>query len=89
MPNRSRKTSKPAKRSARPKRDENQMAFDTLQQIMRQSEGTGKNPLAVALGRMGGLKGGRARAEKMSKAERSESASKAAKARWAADRKPA
>ncbi len=63
------------------------MAFDTLQQIIRQSEGTGKNPLAVALGRMGGLKGGKARAEKLTKAQRSESASKAANARW--NKKPA
>ena len=63
------------------------MAFDTLQQIIQQSEGSGKNPLAVALGRLGGLKGGKARAEKLTKAERSESASKAAKARWAAKRK--
>ena len=41
-----------------------------------------KNPAAVALGRLGGLKGGPARAKKMSKEERSESARKAAKARW-------
>ena len=41
-----------------------------------------KNPAAVALGRLGGLKGGPARAKKMSEKERSESASKAAKARW-------
>jgi hypothetical protein len=38
--------------------------------------------LAQALGRLGGLKGGPARAAKMSKAERSKSASDAAKARW-------
>jgi hypothetical protein len=38
--------------------------------------------LAQALGRLGGLKGGPARAAKMSKAERRESASKAARARW-------
>jgi hypothetical protein len=44
-----------------------------------------KNPAAVALGRLGGLKGGRARAGAMTAAERSESASQAAKARW--DRK--
>ncbi len=93
MPNRSRKT-KPepaAKRTAKPqqKRDENQMAFDTLQQIMKQTEGTGKNPLAVALGRLGGLKGGKARAEKLTDAQRSESASMAAKARWEAKRKSA
>ncbi len=58
------------------------MAFDTLQQIIQQSEGTGKNPLAVALGRLGGLKGGKARADKMTDEERSASASNAAKARW-------
>ena len=58
------------------------MAFDALQQIIQRTEGTGKNPLAVALGRLGGLKGGKARAEKLTDVERSESASKAAKARW-------
>jgi hypothetical protein len=42
----------------------------------------GKDPAAVALGRRGGLKGGKARAAKMSKEERSEAARKAAVARW-------
>ncbi|MDQ5820150.1 MAG: hypothetical protein M3540_01780 [Actinomycetota bacterium] len=42
----------------------------------------GKNPAAVELGRRGGLVGGRRRAEKLSAAERSESARKAAQARW-------
>jgi hypothetical protein len=42
----------------------------------------GKNPAAVALGRSGGLKGGKARAAKLTKKQRSESAQKAAKARW-------
>ncbi len=41
-----------------------------------------KNPAAVALGRLGGLKGGKARAEKLSKFERSEIAKRAATARW-------
>jgi hypothetical protein len=41
-----------------------------------------KNPAAVELGRRGGLKGGKARAAKMTPEERSESARKAAKARW-------
>lgn len=41
-----------------------------------------KNPAAVALGRLGGLKGGKARAASLSKKERSEIAKKAAKARW-------
>ena len=38
--------------------------------------------LARKLGRRGGLKGGKTRAAKMTPEERSESASKAAKARW-------
>lgn len=42
-----------------------------------------KNPAAVALGRLGGLKGGKARAEKLSGSKRSEIAKKAAKMRWA------
>jgi hypothetical protein len=41
-----------------------------------------KNPAAVALGRMGGLKGGRARAASLSVARRAEIAAKAAAARW-------
>ncbi len=42
----------------------------------------GKNPAAVALGRLGGRKGGKARAEKLTKEQRSEIAKKAAAARW-------
>jgi hypothetical protein len=41
-----------------------------------------KNPAAVALGRLGGLKGGKARAERLSAKKRKEIAQKAAKARW-------
>ena len=41
-----------------------------------------KNPAAVELGRLGGLKGGKARAKKMTREERSEAARKAALARW-------
>jgi hypothetical protein len=41
-----------------------------------------KDPAAVELGRRGGKKGGRARAERMTPAERSEAARKAAEARW-------
>jgi hypothetical protein len=41
-----------------------------------------KNPAAVALGRLGGLKGGKARAEKLSAKKRKEIARKAAKTRW-------
>jgi hypothetical protein len=42
----------------------------------------GKNPAAVALGKLGGKKGGPARAAKLSKKERSEIARRAARARW-------
>jgi hypothetical protein len=42
-----------------------------------------KNPNAVALGRLGGKKGGLARAAAMTPEERSESARKAVSARWA------
>ncbi len=41
-----------------------------------------KNAAAVALGRLGGLKGGKARAEKLSPEKRKEIAKKAAQTRW-------
>ena len=41
-----------------------------------------KNPAAVALGRLGGLKGGKARAANLSPEKRKEIAKKAALARW-------
>lgn len=46
----------------------------------------GKNPAAVALGRLGGKKGGKARAEKLTAEERRESARRAARARWKKNR---
>lgn len=68
--------------------DENQFAKSILDLIT--SEDTTaepeakpeKNPAAVALGRLGGLKGGKARAEKLSAKKRKEIAKKAATARW-------
>jgi hypothetical protein len=42
----------------------------------------GKDPAAVALGRKGGLKGGKARAESLSAKQRAAIAKKAATARW-------
>jgi len=45
-------------------------------------EEEGKDPAAVTLGRKGGLKGGKARAENMTSTERSETARKAARIRW-------
>ena len=43
----------------------------------------GKNPAAVALGRRGGLRGGKARAAALTAEQRSEIARKAAQSRWA------
>ena len=45
-------------------------------------EDEGKNPHAVALGRLGGLKGGKARAGKLTAQERKDIARKAASVRW-------
>ena len=42
----------------------------------------GKNPHAVALGRLDGLRGGKARAEKLTPEQRKEIAQKAAQIRW-------
>lgn len=44
-----------------------------------------KNPAAVALGRLGGLKGGKARADRLSPKKRSDIAKKAARKRWGKD----
>jgi hypothetical protein len=44
---------------------------------------SGKNPAAVALGKLGGAKGGKARAAKLSPAKRKAIAKNAARARWA------
>ena len=58
-------------------------AFRVVQQATGQTE---PKPIKVfdakALGRLGGLKGGRARAEKLSPERRKEIATKAATARW-------
>jgi hypothetical protein len=76
MPDRSRK---------RP-RDPNQLAKLVVDIATGEGEeptiDEGKNPAAVALGRKGGLKGGKARAAKMTAEERSASAKRAAEARW-------
>jgi hypothetical protein len=45
-----------------------------------------KNPHAVALGRLGGLKGGKARFAKLTPEERREVARKAVLARWAKEK---
>jgi hypothetical protein len=79
MPNRSRKP--------KPRLDLSQLAKRIVDEATGEAPKTpapdeGKRPAAVALGRKRGLKGGKARAAKMTKKERSESARKAAKARW-------
>jgi hypothetical protein len=78
MPTRSRKPRLP---------DPNEMAFGVLQAITGELPpdppiDPNKNPAAVALGRLGGAKGGKARAAKMTAKQRSASAKKAAAARW-------
>jgi hypothetical protein len=49
---------------------------------LKYGQKTEKNPAAVALGHLGGLKGGKARAEKLSPKKRREIAQKAAQTRW-------
>lgn len=78
----------------RPQEDEKQAAArvvtqvtgdnpdDETAELVKKAIREGKNPAAVLLGHNGGLKGGRARAEKLSKKRRSEIAKKAAEARW-------
>jgi len=77
------------KRSSKPKRptDPNllvrQIVEETIgEPITPKPEQPEKNPAAIALGRLGGLKGGKARAAKLSARRRTDIAKKAAKARW-------
>jgi hypothetical protein len=77
------------KRSSKP-RDVNSMAAAIVNQSTDPEDKgddpyEGKNPAAVELGRLGGKKGGKARAEKLSAKERSEAAKRAAQARWSRD----
>jgi len=62
----------------------NVSAVNVASQATGQAE-SNKNPAAVVLGRLGGLKGGKARAKKLSKAKRSAIAKKAARKRWGYD----
>jgi len=80
------------KRSSKKKdHDFSVTAFRVVQEATGQSEpvkesapesSVDRHAAAVALGRLGGLKGGKARANKLTPEQRKESASKAAKARW-------
>ena len=81
------------KRSSKKKKDFNELAKALVDQATGQIEpedenllakaiAEGKNPAAVLLGRQGGLKGGAARAKKLTAEQRSQIAKKAAEARW-------
>ncbi len=80
MPNRSRKTEG---------EDINQIAARILGGLAETTlpDASAKNPAAVELGRLGGLKGGKARAAKLSRSRRSQIARKAAMVRWSKRRK--
>ena len=79
-------------RSKKRPRDPNQLAHQIMLESTGQAEplnpevakpaDPAKNPHAVALGRLGGLKGGVARAAALGPRKRSQIAAKAAKARW-------
>lgn len=75
-------------RSSKRPRDLNQLAQRLVQEATGEAPPAEppaereKDPAAVALGRRGGLKGGKARAAKLSPQERSEIARRAAATRW-------
>lgn len=69
------------KRSRMPT-DPNELAAAVVRESTGQRRRRRKNPAAVALGRMGGLKGGKARAASLTPERRSEIAKKAAAKRW-------
>ena len=71
--------------------DPNQLAATILElvtgeppggSVPAEETGPAKDPAAVALGRKGGMKGGKARAANMTAKQRREAAKKAATARW-------
>lgn len=73
------------------KKDLNESAFSVVrlatgQDRLPEEPKSEKNPAAVALGRLGGLKGGKARAERLSPAKRKAIAVKAANKRWNTDK---
>ncbi len=63
--------------------DVNEVAHWIMAQTTGSEPAPAKNPHAVALGKLGGSKGGKLRAEKLSPSRRRAIAKKAAKARWA------
>ncbi len=73
------------KRPRRP-RDPNELAFQVFQEAIGEAPSLEpereKNPAAVALGKLGGAKGGKARADALTPEQRSDIARLAARARW-------
>ena len=88
MPKRSSKSTDPIK-SAKRVLDEIIAKHDpdsiTLEKV-KEAEASGKNLAAVALGRLGGLKGGKARAEALTPRKRKAIAKRAAQVRWSKKR---
>lgn len=80
----SKKGNETGRRGSGPK-DLNQIAYRVVQEATEQVEKPAereKNPAAVSLGRLGGLKGGKARASVLTPEKRKEIARKAAEKRW-------
>lgn len=82
------------------KKDENESAFNALQELIARdterdglprqpNSATKKVQSAVKAGRLGGLKGGKARAKSLSQKKRKAIAKKAAKTRWKTSQKRA
>ena len=76
----------PKRSSKKSPRDINVLASSIVEQAIGEPspklEDSTKNPAAVALGRLGGLKGGKARTQKLTPEQRKEIARKAANKRW-------
>jgi hypothetical protein len=74
------------KRSSKRQKDTQEIARHVLDTVVPDAEPAKpvkeKNPAAVALGRLGGQKGGKARAAKLSAERKKEIAKKAAEKRW-------
>jgi hypothetical protein len=85
MPDRSRKRPRDPNQLAKAIVD---IATGQLEDRETLSEERTKNPAAVALGRLGGLKGARARAESLSPTKRKSIARQAAFARWKKVKEP-
>ena len=77
------------RKHTRKNEDVNEAAFRVVREATEKHdpEANKKNPAAVALGRLGASKGGKARAAKLSAKKRAQIARKAAMTRWARSRK--